>query len=320
MPRYLDPKSDLTFKKIFADHPHLLKSFLNAVLPLPEDCLIETLSYLSPENVPRTPVAKYSIVDVRCFDNHGRQFIVEMQIDWTPDFIQRMLFNAASTYVKQIDRGKEYEELCAVYELALLNTIFDQDAPNQWFHHYRMTSAHDGKKTWDDIQCVLIELPKFNPNTLTEKKLAVLWLRFLKEMNDSTTVVDPCLLEVEEIKQAVDLLEESAYSKKELLAYDKYWDNIRCEKALFKGYLKKGLAQGEIKGFAKGVAKGKAEGLAEGLAEGEMKAKVEMTQNLKQLGLSNEQIATASQFSLEQVEEILNRQFKSEVQHMRAKS
>ena len=72
MARYLDPKSDLTFKKIFGNHPDLLKSFLNAVLPLPEDCLIETLSYLSPENVPRTPIAKYSIVDVRCCDNHKR--------------------------------------------------------------------------------------------------------------------------------------------------------------------------------------------------------------------------------------------------------
>jgi predicted transposase/invertase (TIGR01784 family) len=65
--------------------------------------------------------------------------------------------------------------------------------------------------------------------------------------------------------------------------------------------LKKGLAQGEVKGFAKGVAQGK----AEGLAEGEIKAKIEMVHNLQQLGLSNEQIATASQFSLEQIKEIL---------------
>jgi hypothetical protein len=34
--------------------------------------------------------------------------------------------------------------------------------------------------------------------------------------------------------------------------------------------------------------------------------KIEMIRNFKQLGLSNEQIATASQFSLEQIEEILS--------------
>ena len=34
--RYLDPKNDLTFKKVFGQHPHLLRSFLNALLPLKE--------------------------------------------------------------------------------------------------------------------------------------------------------------------------------------------------------------------------------------------------------------------------------------------
>jgi hypothetical protein len=36
--RYLDPKNDLTFKKVFGQHPHLLKSFLNALLPLERRC------------------------------------------------------------------------------------------------------------------------------------------------------------------------------------------------------------------------------------------------------------------------------------------
>ncbi|MDR1343384.1 MAG: Rpn family recombination-promoting nuclease/putative transposase, partial [Prevotellaceae bacterium] len=34
MARYLDPKNDLPFKKIFGEHKHLLISFLNALLPL----------------------------------------------------------------------------------------------------------------------------------------------------------------------------------------------------------------------------------------------------------------------------------------------
>ena len=31
--RYLDPKADLTFKKVFGDHPYFIISFLNALLP-----------------------------------------------------------------------------------------------------------------------------------------------------------------------------------------------------------------------------------------------------------------------------------------------
>jgi len=45
--RYLDPKNDLTFKRVFGDHPHLLKSFLNAVMPLAEGKKIVSLEYLT---------------------------------------------------------------------------------------------------------------------------------------------------------------------------------------------------------------------------------------------------------------------------------
>ena len=39
--KYLDPKADLTFKKIFGNHPARLISLLNALLPLSEDELIQ---------------------------------------------------------------------------------------------------------------------------------------------------------------------------------------------------------------------------------------------------------------------------------------
>ncbi|MDR2809813.1 MAG: Rpn family recombination-promoting nuclease/putative transposase, partial [Tannerellaceae bacterium] len=33
MAHYLDPKNDLVFKRIFGEHPDLLISFLNALMP-----------------------------------------------------------------------------------------------------------------------------------------------------------------------------------------------------------------------------------------------------------------------------------------------
>ena len=75
--RYLDPKNDLVFKKVFGEHVNILKSFLNALLPLDEGQYIKHIEYLPPELVPEIPIIKNSIVDVRCQDNQGRQFIVE---------------------------------------------------------------------------------------------------------------------------------------------------------------------------------------------------------------------------------------------------
>ncbi len=256
MSRYLSPTSDLIFKKIFGHHPELLKSFLNAVLPLPSDCLIESLEYLPIESAPEIKGLKFSIVDVRCLDNHGRHFIVEMQLQWSDDFIQRMLFNTAATYVRQLKHKKECRTLSPVYGLALIDATFTDE--KEWFHHYRMTSAHNDNKNLEDIQLVLIELPKLKPTNIKEKRLAILWLRFLKEINEQTETVDPSLLEVEAIKEALGLLEVSAYSDAELRAYDKNWDVIRSHNSLMSNSHSKGKAEGLVEGEAKGIQKGEA--------------------------------------------------------------
>ena len=94
MPKYLDPKADLTFKKVFGQHPNLIMSLLNALLPLPDGMEIKSVEYLTAENIPNNPAKKYSIVDVKCTDNYKRHFIVEMQSFWTQEFFSRTVFNA----------------------------------------------------------------------------------------------------------------------------------------------------------------------------------------------------------------------------------
>ncbi|MDR1543410.1 MAG: Rpn family recombination-promoting nuclease/putative transposase [Prevotellaceae bacterium] len=41
MTRYLDPKNDVVFKKIFGQNPHLLISFLNSQLRFEDNSVIE---------------------------------------------------------------------------------------------------------------------------------------------------------------------------------------------------------------------------------------------------------------------------------------
>jgi predicted transposase/invertase (TIGR01784 family) len=98
MSLYLDPKADIVFKKIFGDHPQLLMSFLNAVLPLPPLAPIVSLTYLQNEQVPAIPTFKHTIADVKCKDAKGRVFIVEMQVTWTDHFKHRLLFETSQAY------------------------------------------------------------------------------------------------------------------------------------------------------------------------------------------------------------------------------
>lgn len=102
--KYLDPKADLTFKRVFGEHPDLVISLLNALLPLTPKQEITEIEYLPAEMVPENPLRKNSIVDVRCKDKGGRQFLVEMQMVWSPEFQQRVLFNASKAYVQQMKK------------------------------------------------------------------------------------------------------------------------------------------------------------------------------------------------------------------------
>ena len=230
--KYLDPKADLTFKKVFGEHPELVKSLLNALLPFKsKEEEITSVTYLTPEMVPQTPTRKFSIVDVRCEDALGRQFIVEMQMVWSAEFKQRVLFNASKAYVKQLNRGEDYSLLKPVYSLNLVNEVFEPEL-DDYYHYYHLVHEEHTDKVIDGLHLVFVELPKFTPHTFTEKKMQVLWLRYLTEIDEKTKTVPAELLANPEIAKAVSEIEESAYTEEELLGYDDFWDAVSIEKTL----------------------------------------------------------------------------------------
>lgn len=251
--RYLNPKADLTFKKVFGEHPDLVASFLNALLPFdsPEE-RIEHVEYLPSELVPQTPLRKNSIVDVRCQDKRGRQFIVEMQMVWSSEFKQRVLFNASKAYVRQIAGGEDYELLQPVYSLNLVNDIFEPELEG-YYHNYRIVHVEHSDRIIEGLHFVFVELPKFTPQTYKEKKMHVLWLRYLTEIDEKTREVPQELLDNPDIKKAVAQLEESAFTDAQLRGYEKFWDTVSVEKTLINSAERKGRAEGHAEGRAEGI-------------------------------------------------------------------
>jgi predicted transposase/invertase (TIGR01784 family) len=266
MARYLDPKNDLIFKRIFGEHKHLCKSLLNSMLPLEPSQRIVSLEYQSPELTPETLALKDSIVDVYCEDNRGRQFIVEMQMYWTKEFQSRVLFNASKAYVKQLDKSREYHLLQPVYALNFVNKAFDSN-PETYYHHYKIVNIADTEKQIEGLEFVFIELPKFRPDNRAEKKLYDLWLMFLTQLNE-VEEIPAALLEEAVTKEAVQYLERSSYSKDELEAYDRYWDAVRTQRLFYHGATTEGLQKGEAIGLKKGMEKGLKKGMKKGRAEG----------------------------------------------------
>ena len=303
--RYLDPKADLTFKKVFGEHPDLIISLLNALLPFEiEDEKIVSVEYLPSELVPDTPLKKNSIVDVRCKDAAGRVFIVEMQMLWSPAFMSRVLFNASKAYVRQLGNGKEYNILQPVYSLNLVNDVFMHDVEN-YYHDYRIVHVEHSDKIIEGLRFVFVELPKFKPQTFSQKKMHVLWLRYLTEVGEGMFDVPQELMDVPEIKKAVDQLQQSAFNDAQLQGYDEFWDAVRVEKTLMSDALdegqKQGIEQGMKQGIEQGIEQGLKQGIEQGVEKGRKEERLEIARNLKKTGVTADIIAQSTGLSEEEI-------------------
>ena len=317
MTRFLDPRSDIVFKRIFGEHPEILREFLNGVLPFEDESeFIVSLEYLPGEQVPDIPLIKNSIVDVRCKDASGRQFIVEMQMAWTNAFLQRVLFNASKAYVRQLEKGERYEMLCPVYGLSILDDTYDPD-PDSYYHDYRIVESGKPERVLDGLRLVFIELPKYRENRPKEaRKLRWAWLKFLQEAGHAGTHGHATVEEFREqvgitepLRKAMSIAEECGFSSAQLERYDSFWDAVSRERTLmsakFAEGLAEGLAEGETLGLAKGEALGLAKGETLGLAKSEALGLLKAAASMKSLGIEPQVIAEATGLSIERIAGLL---------------
>jgi predicted transposase/invertase (TIGR01784 family) len=282
--KYLNPKADLIFKLVFGEHEDLMMSLLNALLPLDSDGQITSLEYVTPEMVPENPSKKNSIVDVRCTDQKGRQFIVEMQLHWNEGFKQRVIFNASKAVVKQLKKGEDYTLIQPVYSLNFINEGMFQPDTDEFYHDFAIVNVEHSDRIIEGLRFVFVELPKFKPQNIAEKKMAVLWLRFLTEISEATEEAPAELLENEETRKALSIVEKSAMSEGQLYAYEQFWDAVVNERVLIRGGYKMGMAQGEAIGIEKTNRKN--------------------ALNFKKLGVDIETISKATGLTIEEIESL----------------
>ena len=90
--KYLDPKADLTFKKIFSNHPNRLRNLLNALQSLNEDELIQQEQYLP--TTEELEISGFSDAELRAYDKF-----------WDSVSVERTLID--DSYQKGKEEGKE---------------------------------------------------------------------------------------------------------------------------------------------------------------------------------------------------------------------
>src|SRR5215210_2794489 len=160
--RFINPKTDFAFKKIFGSDRSkgILISFLNALL-YGEQPVIVDLEIIDPYLAPKIQGMKDTFVDVRARLQDGHRVIIEMQVLNVEGFEKRVLYNAAKAYSTQLLVGESYKQLHGVVALTITDFVMFPDCPDLQSAYAlkektRLTNYPEG-----DLELVFVELPKF---------------------------------------------------------------------------------------------------------------------------------------------------------------
>jgi predicted transposase/invertase (TIGR01784 family) len=294
MQRFLDPKNDFAFKRVFGTEKNkeILINFLNDVLEGQQD-KIESVAFLKTSQDPEIAILRQSIVDVMCKDLNGNIFIVEMQCSSDTHFIKRAVAYASRAYLDQrvrsdknkiTGKGKSsagYANMHPVIFFAILNnSLF----PNkkEYLSHHKVTDVCTGENDVKELSFSFLELPKFQKDSIEQLKTNIeKWAYFFKYAES----VDPDEMQTLEERdarfwRAYTALAEYNYTPEQLLEYERY--------AMKQDEIETSISDAEKKGEARGEAK----------------RDREIALKMLSMGLRIEQISEATKLSVEEIESL----------------
>ena len=281
--RYINPLTDFGFKRLFGTEPNknLLIDFLNVILPTQHR--VKYLTYRSTENLGNTPLDRKAIFDLYCESEKGEKFIVEMQKAKHNYFKDRSIYYSSFPIQEQAEKGDWNYKLDPVYNIGILDFIFDEDKNDDNFLHIVELKDQDCQVFYEKLKFIYLELPKFKKSIEQLSDHFDKWLFLLKHLPDLEE--PPLPLQENVFMQLFEVAQIAGFSQAERDAYEnslKYYRDMNgvIETAREEG-LAQGLAQGLQEGKAQGLQEGKAQGLQEGKAQGLQEGKLVLL--LKQL-------------------------------------
>jgi len=241
------------------------------------------------------PIERKAIFDIYCKSVTGEDFIVEMQKAKLNFFKDRALFYSTFPIRDQSKKGEWDFKLNAIYYVAILDFIYDENKEKQKM--FRDVSLKDqyGDLFYDKLHLKFLQMPLFNKQKHELENRSDKWLYFLKNLDSFDHI--PSILKEPIFEKAFSTLEEANLTREQLEQYQKslltYWE--------LKGVVDTAHDDGEKIGFKKGIIKGEQLGLEKGKAEGKFEEKLEVAYKLKQEGFSIEMIEKITGLSVEEI-------------------
>ena len=291
MARFIDPRVDWAFKRIFGseDTKECLITFLNGLFE--DELVIKDVTFAKTEKLGLRPDDRGVVFDVYCVTNEGKHIIVEMQKKEQEYFADRALYYTARAIVQQGVRGIWDYHLAPVYTVCFMDFVSDSPVLKKFRTDLVLTDLQTRQQVSDRMRIVYLQLPLFDKHTEAEcMDIFDCWIYIVKNMNMFEQM--PFSEKYPVFRKLAEIGDLRKLSREELELYDEDIKNMRDIYATRKFDEKKGI---EI-----GMAKGRAEGRAEGME----KEKLATAHRLLSMGLSDEQVATATELPLEEIQKL----------------
>lgn len=285
MARYIDPKTDFGFKRLFAqeESKDILRQFLFDVLDLTHP--IQELTYIPNEQLPQTADERVGVYDVYCTDVVGQRFIVEMQRGYQTFIRDRVLYYSTFPIVHQAKKGTGWQfELLPIYCIAILN--FAIDVETEYLRRIQLMDTQAKTVFYEKLTYVYVELPKFGKQAGELTDAADRWIYLLKYMPELQDI--PAELANEPFTHAFEIAKEAALSPQERLLYEASLKSARDAYAEIMSARQKGLEEGR----------------QEGRQEGRHEEKQEIARAMRAMGLPTAVIAQATGLTATEIERL----------------
>ncbi len=201
---YIPITSDYGFKATFGNETDTL--FLRTALQalIKSDVPVRDVQFDKNAFEALTAESRSGIFDLVCTDENGSHFIVEMQVGYAPNFVQRMKFYALHKFNTLVERGNfGYADLPKVYVIALLEKNI---LPTPDYHTVANLRTEKGEIIDTQMTFITVELAKFEiPLPAIQTNLEKL-IYTMKTLDKSPFAEYPDFWDEEWLKRAINEL------------------------------------------------------------------------------------------------------------------
>ena len=191
--KYINPFTDYGFKKLFGEEPNkdLLLDFLNELLK-EEQGEIVSINYIKSEQLGDTSIDRKAIFDLYCQNEKGEKFIVELQKTKQKFFKDRTVYYSTFPIRDQAQLANWNYELKAVYTIAILDFVFDEDKQetDKFRYDVKLQDIDTNQIFYNKLTFIHLEMPKFNKKIEELETRFDKWLYIIKNLSKLDRIPD----------------------------------------------------------------------------------------------------------------------------------